>query len=138
VHVTSSPELAQKCEAAGVDAIVAEGFEAGGHNGRDEITTMVLIPQVVDAVKIPVIAAGEPDSGDPETECFPPALRGKALLAADLREIKLPTGQLIGDGREGGRLKLLAGLLGVGLDQLCRFLVLFFCWCCGGPMVHHL
>jgi enoyl-[acyl-carrier protein] reductase II len=58
VHVTSSPELAQKCEAAGVDAVVAEGFEAGGHNGRDEITTMVLIPQVRDAVKIPVIAAG--------------------------------------------------------------------------------
>ncbi len=58
VHVTSSPELAQKCEAAGVDAVVAEGFEAGGHNGRDEITTLVLIPQVVDAVKIPVIAAG--------------------------------------------------------------------------------
>ncbi|OUR94234.1 2-nitropropane dioxygenase [Halobacteriovorax marinus] len=58
VHVTSSPELAKKCEAAGVDAIVAEGFEAGGHNGRDEITTMALIPQVIDAVKIPVIAAG--------------------------------------------------------------------------------
>jgi len=58
VHVTSSPELAVKCESAGVDAIVAEGFEAGGHNGRDEITTLVLIPQVVDAVKIPVIAAG--------------------------------------------------------------------------------
>ena len=58
VHVTSSPDLASKCEDAGVDAIVAEGFEAGGHNGRDEITTMVLIPQVVDAVKIPVIAAG--------------------------------------------------------------------------------
>ena len=58
IHVTSSPELARKCEAAGCDAIIAEGFEAGGHNGRDEITTMVLIPQVVDAVKIPVIAAG--------------------------------------------------------------------------------
>ncbi len=58
VHVTSSPELALKCEAAGVDAVVAEGFEAGGHNGRDEITTMTLIPQVVDALKIPVIAAG--------------------------------------------------------------------------------
>lgn len=58
VHVTASPELAKKCEAAGVDAIVAEGFEAGGHNGRDEITTMALIPQVRDAVKIPVIAAG--------------------------------------------------------------------------------
>ncbi len=58
IHVTSTPELAKKCEAAGCDAIIAEGFEAGGHNGRDEITTMVLIPQVVEAVKIPVIAAG--------------------------------------------------------------------------------
>ncbi len=58
VHVTSTPLLAKKCEDAGVDAIVAEGFEAGGHNGRDEITTMTLIPQVVDTVSIPVIAAG--------------------------------------------------------------------------------
>lgn len=58
IHVTSTPLLAQKCEDAGVDAIVAEGFEAGGHNGRDEITTMSLIPQVVDTVRIPVIAAG--------------------------------------------------------------------------------
>ncbi|MES2525681.1 MAG: nitronate monooxygenase [Bdellovibrionota bacterium] len=58
IHVTSSPELAKKCEDAGVDAVIAEGFEAGGHNGRDEITTMVLIPQVIRAVKIPVIAAG--------------------------------------------------------------------------------
>ena len=58
IHVTATPELALKCEAAGVDAVIAEGFEAGGHNGRDEITTFSLIPQVVDAVKIPVIAAG--------------------------------------------------------------------------------
>jgi enoyl-[acyl-carrier protein] reductase II len=58
VHVTSSPELALKCEAAGVDAVVAEGFEAGGHNGRDEITTLVLVREVVEAVGIPVIAAG--------------------------------------------------------------------------------
>lgn len=58
LHVTSSPDLAIKCEQAGVDAVIAEGFEAGGHNGRDEITTMTLIPQVVDAVKIPVVAAG--------------------------------------------------------------------------------
>jgi len=58
VHVTSSPELALKCAQAGVDAIVAEGFEAGGHNGRDEITTMSLIPQVRDIVNIPLIAAG--------------------------------------------------------------------------------
>ena len=58
IHVTSSPELAKKCEDAGVDGVVAEGFEAGGHNGRDEITTLVLLPQVLRAVKIPVIAAG--------------------------------------------------------------------------------
>ncbi|MEZ4742007.1 MAG: nitronate monooxygenase family protein [Bdellovibrionota bacterium] len=63
VHVTSTPELAKKCEAAGVDAIVAEGFEAGGHHGREEITTLALIPQVVQAVKIPVIAAGGIASG---------------------------------------------------------------------------
>ena len=58
VHVVSSAHFAQKSEAAGVDAVVAEGFEAGGHNGREETTTMVLIPLVKDAVKIPVIAAG--------------------------------------------------------------------------------
>lgn len=58
IHVTSSPDLALKCEEAGVDAVVAEGFEAGGHNGRDEITTLTLIPQVRDALKIPLIAAG--------------------------------------------------------------------------------
>jgi enoyl-[acyl-carrier protein] reductase II len=58
IHVVSTPEFAIKSEAAGCDAVIAEGFEAGGHNGRDEITTLVLIPQVVDAVKIPVIAAG--------------------------------------------------------------------------------
>jgi enoyl-[acyl-carrier protein] reductase II len=58
VHVVSSSKFAKKAEAAGCDAIVAEGFEAGGHNGREETTTMVLIPAVVQAVKIPVIAAG--------------------------------------------------------------------------------
>ncbi len=57
-HVTATPDLAVKCEEAGVDAVVVEGFEAGGHNGRDELTTMVLVPQTVDAVKIPVLAAG--------------------------------------------------------------------------------
>jgi len=58
VHVVSSSKFAKKAEAAGCDAIVAEGFEAGGHNGREETTTMVLIPAVVQEVKIPVIAAG--------------------------------------------------------------------------------
>ncbi|WP_211323809.1 NAD(P)H-dependent flavin oxidoreductase [Sediminitomix flava] len=58
VHVVSSVKFALKAEAAGVDAIVAEGFEAGGHNGREETTTMCLIPEVSKAVNIPVIAAG--------------------------------------------------------------------------------
>ena len=57
-HVVSNPLLAKKCEDAGVDFIIAEGFEAGGHNGRNELTTMTLIPQVVDAVSLPVVAAG--------------------------------------------------------------------------------
>ncbi|OGR02649.1 MAG: 2-nitropropane dioxygenase [Deltaproteobacteria bacterium RIFOXYA12_FULL_61_11] len=58
VHVVSTPRLAKKCQDCGCDAVVAEGFEAGGHNGRDELTTLVLVPQVVDAVTIPVLAAG--------------------------------------------------------------------------------
>jgi enoyl-[acyl-carrier protein] reductase II len=58
VHVVSSAKFAKKSEDAGVDAVVAEGFEAGGHNGREETTTLCLIPLVKDAVKIPVIAAG--------------------------------------------------------------------------------
>ena len=63
VHVISSVRFAQKCEAVGVDAIVAEGFEAGGHNGIEETTTFCLIPMVHKAVSIPVIAAGGIASG---------------------------------------------------------------------------
>ena len=58
VHVVSNEKFALKAESCGVDAIVAEGFEAGGHNGREETTTLVLVPQLCKAVKIPVIAAG--------------------------------------------------------------------------------
>lgn len=58
VHVVSSAKFAKKSEDAGVDAVVAEGFEAGGHNGREETTTLCLIPMVRQAVNIPVIAAG--------------------------------------------------------------------------------
>ncbi len=63
VHVVSTPGLARKCEEAGCDAVVCEGFEAGGHNGREEITSLVLIPECVAAVDIPVIAAGGIASG---------------------------------------------------------------------------
>ena len=62
-HVIANKKFAIKCVEAGVDAIVAEGFEAGGHNGADEITTMCLIPMIADAVNIPLIAAGGISSG---------------------------------------------------------------------------
>ena len=68
-HVVSSSKFAKKCEEAGVDAVVAEGFEAGGHNGSEETTTLALIPQVRDAISLPLIAAGGIGSG-------------KAMLAA--------------------------------------------------------
>jgi len=57
-HVVSHPDLARKCHDAGVDGVVAEGFEAGGHDGREELTTLALLPLVVDAVPLPVLAAG--------------------------------------------------------------------------------
>lgn len=69
VHVVSSVKFALKAQAAGVDAIVAEGFEAGGHNGRDETTTLTLIPMVKEQLSIPLIAAGG-------------IATGKAMLAA--------------------------------------------------------
>lgn len=62
-HVVSSSKFAKKCEEAGVDVVVAEGFEAGGHNGREETTTMCLIPQVRQTTTLPVIAAGGIASG---------------------------------------------------------------------------
>ncbi|MFC1732005.1 NAD(P)H-dependent flavin oxidoreductase [candidate division KSB1 bacterium] len=58
IHVIANVKFAIKCEEAGVDAVVAEGFEAGGHNGLEEITTMTLIPQVKEAISLPLIAAG--------------------------------------------------------------------------------
>lgn len=71
VHVVSSSRFARKAESSGVDAVVAEGFEAGGHNGREETTTFVLIPLVKASVSIPVIAAGGIGSG-------------RAMLAAEV------------------------------------------------------
>lgn len=64
VHVVSSTKFAIKSEEAGVDAVVAEGFEAGGHNGREETTTMVLLPQVKKVISVPLIAAGGVASGE--------------------------------------------------------------------------
>ena len=62
-HVVSSSKFAVKCAEAGVDAVVAEGFEAGGHNGREETATMVLVPQVREAISLPLLAAGGIVSG---------------------------------------------------------------------------
>nr|MBA3665984.1 nitronate monooxygenase [Bacteroidota bacterium] len=70
VHVVSGIKFAIKCEEAGVDAVVAEGFEAGGHNGRDETTSLVLIPQVRAAIKIPLIAAGGIGTGSQMAAAF--------------------------------------------------------------------
>ncbi|MDP2413782.1 nitronate monooxygenase family protein [Daejeonella sp.] len=63
VHVIANKKFAKKAEDSGADAIVAEGFEAGGHNGREETTTLCLIPEICDAVSVPVIAAGGIGSG---------------------------------------------------------------------------
>lgn len=63
VHVVANVKFAKKCEEAGVDAVVAEGFEAGGHNGIEETTTLTLIPQVREAISVPLIAAGGIASG---------------------------------------------------------------------------
>lgn len=70
VHVVSNIKFAKKCEDTGVDAIVAEGFEAGGHNGREETTTLCLIPMVKEAVSVPLIAAGGIASGKAMAAAF--------------------------------------------------------------------
>lgn len=78
-HVISSVKFADKAQQAGVDAVVAEGFEAGGHNGRDETTTFCLVPAVCEAVQIPVIAAGGISSGR--------SMLGAMALGADAVQI---------------------------------------------------
>jgi enoyl-[acyl-carrier protein] reductase II len=70
VHVVANVKFAKKCEEAGVDAVVAEGFEAGGHNGREETTTLCLLPMVKAAIQIPLIAAGGIGSGRAMLACM--------------------------------------------------------------------
>lgn len=70
MHVVSSAKFALKCQEAGVDAVIAEGFEAGGHNGREETTTLCLIPAVRKAIHIPLIAAGGIGSGSAMLACM--------------------------------------------------------------------
>jgi len=76
VHVVANVKFAKKCEEAGVDAIVAEGFEAGGHNGFEETTTMALIPQVRKAINVPLIAAGGIGSGRTMLAAFARGAKG--------------------------------------------------------------
>jgi enoyl-[acyl-carrier protein] reductase II len=70
VHVVANTKFAKKCEAVGVDAIVAEGFEAGGHNGREETTTLCLIPMVREVCSLPLIAAGGISTGKAMAAAF--------------------------------------------------------------------
>lgn len=82
VHVVSSVKFAKKCEEVGVDALVAEGFEAGGHNGREETTTLCLIPAVRDAISIPLLAAG--GIGDGRAMCAAMALGADGVQVGSL------------------------------------------------------
>ena len=82
MHVVSSSSFAKKAELAGCDALIAEGFEAGGHNGREETTTMVLLPLVCEAVQIPVIAAGGIATGRQMLACMVLGAEGCKWAAA--------------------------------------------------------
>ena len=106
VHVIANVKFALKCEEAGVDAIVAEGFEAGGHNGKEETTTLCLIPMIKKAVKIPVIAAGGIATGSAMLACMSLGAEGVqigSLFAASLESSAHDQfKQRILDTKEGG------------------------------------
>jgi enoyl-[acyl-carrier protein] reductase II len=105
VHVVSSSVFARKAEDAGCDAVVAEGFEAGGHNGREETTTLVLIPAVVGAVKIPVIAAGGIATGRQMLACMVLGAEGVQMgsrfVASEEASSHIQFKQLVIDSKEG-------------------------------------
>lgn len=119
VHVVSNVKFAQKAEAAGVDAIVAEGFEAGGHNGREETTTMVLIPLVADAVQIPVIAAGGIGGGRAMAASFALGAEavqvGSRFVASEESSAHLAFKKMVIDAHEGDTLLTLKELTPVRL-----------------------
>ena len=106
VHVVSSSAFARKAEDAGCDAVVAEGFEAGGHNGREETTTLVLIPAVAAAVKIPVIAAGGIATGRQMLACMVLGAEGVQMgsrfVASDEASSHIQFKQLVIGWQEGG------------------------------------
>lgn len=104
VHVVSSSKFARKCEEAGVDAIVAEGFEAGGHNGREETTTLCLIPAVRRVTSLPLIAAGGIATGARDAGSHDPRGRRRAdRNPLRIRRRKLGTRKLQKPLPESGR-----------------------------------
>ena len=114
VHVISSALFAKKCEEAGVDAVVAEGFEAGGHNGREETTTLTLIPNVVESCSLPVIAAGGISSGKSVAAAMTLGAEGVQIgtrFAAAAESSAHPTfKQRVFDTEEGGTMLALKKL----------------------------
>jgi enoyl-[acyl-carrier protein] reductase II len=125
VHVVSSSSFAKKAEDAGCDAIVAEGFEAGGHNGREETTTMVLIPAVREAVKIPVLAAGGIATG---RQMFAAMILGAEGVQAGSRFVcsneasnHLSYKQLIANSKEGDTMLSMKKLVPVRLFKNAFF-----------------
>ena len=105
VHVVSSVKFALKAQAAGVDAIVAEGFEAGGHNGRDETTTLTLIPMVKEQLQIPLIAAGGIATGKAMLACMvlgADAVQvGSRFVASEESSAHQAFKQIVVDAKEG-------------------------------------
>lgn len=119
VHVAANVKFAKKCQDAGVDAVVVEGFEAGGHNGADEITTFCLVPQVCKAVNLPVIAAGGIASGEAMLAAFALGAEGVQLgtrFAASLESSAHPLfKQAIVDAGDGDTRLALRKLIPVRL-----------------------
>ncbi|WP_179345646.1 NAD(P)H-dependent flavin oxidoreductase [Winogradskyella ursingii] len=105
VHVVSSVKFALKAQEAGVDAVVAEGFEAGGHNGRDETTTLTLIPMVKEQIKIPLIAAGGIATGKAMLACMvlgADAVQvGSRFVASEESSAHQSFKQVVVDAKEG-------------------------------------
>lgn len=114
VHVVSNVKFALKAQEAGVDAVVAEGFEAGGHNGREETTSMVLIPLVSDAVDIPVIAAGGIADGRSMAAAFALGAEavqvGSRFVASEESSAHLAFKELVVNAKEGDTLLTLKEL----------------------------
>ena len=105
VHVVSSVKFALKAQEAGVDAVVAEGFEAGGHNGRDETTTLTLIPMVKEQIKIPLIAAGGIATGQAMLAAMvlgaDGVQMGSRFVASEESSAHIAFKQLVVDAKEG-------------------------------------